>query len=306
MAILAFDIGGSSVKHGVWVEDRLVQTGWFKTPKTWEEMKTQLIEVKEKAEQNYLLEGAAFSAPGAVNQQAKQIEGISAVMYLHYFPIYHELEEALALPVSVENDANCAGLAEVWKGSARDNHNVIFVVIGTGIGGAVIVDKKVHHGAHLYGGEFGYMLLNERQTFSELATAVSMSRRYADRKGLSHDAIDGKRVFELAGAGDPVAMEEVDTFYFYLAMGLYNIAYAFDPEKIIIGGGVSNLAGLIDRLKIEFAKLLDRIDYNTFRPELDLCTFRNDANLIGAVYHFLQTEKDGLTHARGSQNETND
>lgn len=288
MAILAFDIGGSAVKHGVWSEDQLVQKESFKTPKTWSEMKEQLIAIKEKTEENFSLEGVAFSAPGAVNQLDRQIEGISAVPYLHFFPIYDELEKAFGLPVSFENDANSAGLAEVWKGSAKENDTVIFVVIGTGIGGAVIVNNKVHHGAHLFGGEFGYMMLNEKQTFSELATAVRMARRYADRKGLSYDDIDGKRVFELADEGDPIAKEEVDSFFYYLTMGLYNIAYSFDPEKILIGGGVSNLEGLVDRLNIEFDKLLDRNSFNTFRPELALCTFRNDANLIGAVYNFLQ------------------
>lgn len=291
MAILAFDIGGSSVKHGVWSDDQLIEKGSFKTPKSWDEMKAQLVAVKEKVENAFTLEGVAFSAPGAVNQVDRQIEGISAVKYLHFFPIYDELEEAFGLPVSFENDANSAGLAEVWKGSAKENDTVLFVVIGTGIGGAVIVNNKVHHGAHLFGGEFGYMMLNEKDTFSDLATAVRMAMRYADRKGLSYDDIDGKRVFELAKEGDPIAIEEVDKFFFYLTMGLYNIAYAFDPEKILIGGGVSNLDGLIERLDDEFGKLLGRINYNTFRPELELCTFRSDANLIGAVYNFLQKTK---------------
>lgn len=294
MAILAFDIGGSAVKYGIWNEDQLIGKDKFKTPKTWEEMKQQLVIVKKNAEKNVTLEGAAFSAPGAVNQKARQIEGVSAIEYLHFFPIYDELEEAFDLPVSFENDANSAGLAEVWKGSAKDNDTVLFVVIGTGIGGAVIVNKEVHHGPHLSGGEFGFMLLNETQSFSELGTAVRMAMRYADRKGLSHDEIDGKQVFELAEEGDPVAKEEVDKFYSYLTRGLYNIAYSFDPEKIIIGGGVSNMDGLLDRLNSEMIDLLNRIKYKIFRPELELCTFRNDANLIGAVYNFLQ-KNDKLT-----------
>lgn len=294
MAILAFDIGGSAVKHGVWEEDQLIEKNKFKTPQTWEEMKQCLVKVKEEAEKRFTLEGVAFSAPGAVNQDAKQIEGISAVKYLHFFPIYDELEAVFELPVSFENDANSAALAEVWKGAAKDNDNVLFVVIGTGIGGAVIINKKVHHGPHLFGGEFGYMMLNEEETFSDLGTAVRMAMRYADRKGLSYDDVDGKKVFDLAAEGDDVAQEEVDKFYFYLTIGLYNIAYSFDPEKIIIGGGVSSMDGLIDRLEKEFKHLLKRLNYNTFVPKLDLCAFRNDANLIGAVYNFLQKNKEPL------------
>lgn len=291
MAILAFDIGGSAVKYGIWTQNDLVDKSKFKTPKTWEEMKRTLVELKDTFSERYDLEGVAISSPGSVNQEARQVEGTSAIDYLHFFPIYDELEEAFGLPVSMENDANSAALAEVWKGAAKDSSNVLFVIIGTGIGGSVIIDNKVHHGNHLFGGEFGYMLLNEEESFSKLGTPVGMSKRYAERKGMSPDDVDGQEVFELAKQGDNLAKEEVDTFFFYLTMGLYNLACSFDPEKIIIGGGVSNMEGLIERIEEEFEQLFERIQIRTFLPELDLCVFRNDANLIGAVYNFLQKNK---------------
>lgn len=291
MAILAFDIGGTSVKYGIWSDESLSDKGKFKTPQTWTEMKAQLSRVKEEADSTYSLEGVAFSAPGAVNQIDRQIEGVSAVRYLHFFPIYDELEAMFGLPVSFENDANSAGLAEVWKGAAKDNDNVLFVVIGTGIGGAVIVNKKVHHGPHLFGGEFGFMLLNETKTFSQIGTAVAMSRRYAERMGMSYDDIDGKAVFELANQGDVIAKEEVDTFFMYLTMGLYNLAYAFDPEKIVIGGGVSSMEGILERIEVEFDSLFGRLQHTPFRPVIETCEFKNDANLIGAVYNFMQENK---------------
>lgn len=291
MTILAFDIGGSSVKYGTWSNEVLKNKGFFKTPKTWEAMKEQLLSVKEEAELKDSLEGVAFSAPGAVDQESRQIEGVSAVKYLHFFPIYDELEELFDLPISIENDANSAGLAEVWKGAARNSENVLFVVVGTGIGGSVIVDKKVQHGKHLFGGEFGFMLLNEKQTFSEIGTAVSMSKRYAKRMGLSSDEIDGKEVFNRADKGDTVAKEEVDTFFLYLTMGLYNLAYAFDPEKIVIGGGVSSMEGILERIDLEFDELFNRLGHSPFRPVIETCDFKNDANLIGAVYNFIQNNK---------------
>lgn len=291
MAILAFDIGGTSVKYGTWSNDTLGEKGSFKTPETWVEMKEKLLSVKETIEERISIEGVAFSAPGAVNQEKRQIEGVSAVAYLHFFPIYDELEELFGLSVSIENDANSAGLAEVWKGAAKNNDNVLFVVIGTGIGGSVIVNKKVQHGKHLFGGEFGFMLMNERQTFSEVGTAVAMSRRYAERMGISKDDIDGKAVFDLANQGDAIAKVEVDTFFMYLTMGLYNLAYAFDPEKIVIGGGVSNMEGLLERIDLEFDALFNRVQYTPFRPVIETCDFKNDANLIGAVYNYVQKNK---------------
>lgn len=292
MAILAFDIGGSAVKYGIWTQNDLIEKSKFKTPKTWVEMKDSFVQIKEEFSQLYELEGVAISSPGAVNQVARQVEGTSAVPYLHFFPIYDELEKALGLPVSMENDANSAALAEVWKGAAKDSQTVLFVIIGTGIGGSVIINNKVHHGDHLFGGEFGYMLLDHDKTLSKMGTPVGMSNRYAERAGLSPDDIDGQKVFELAKQGDNLAKEEVDTFFYYLTMGLYNLAYSFDPEKIVIGGGVSNMEGLLDRIEEEFEHLFGRIQMRPFMPRLELCLFRNDANLIGAVYNFLQKHTD--------------
>lgn len=291
MTILAFDIGGSAVKYGIWEQDELKDKGKFTSPKTWLEMKSALLSVKESLAAKYELAGVAMSAPGAVNSKTRKIEGVSALKYIHEIPIYDELEELFSLPVSIENDANSAALAEVWRGSAKENENVLFVVVGTGVGGSVIINREVQHGAHLFGGEFGLMLLNETQTFSDLATPVQMGWRYAERKNIAKDAIDGRRVFELAESGDKIAIEEVDKFYYYLAIGLYNLTYSFDPEKIILGGGLSNKDGLIERIEEEFKKILERVDHDLFLPVLDLCTYKNDANLIGAVYNFQQHNK---------------
>lgn len=290
MTLLAFDMGGSAVKYAIWDQDELKDKGKFTSPKTWPEMKSELLAVKDSLAKEYNLRGVAMSAPGAVNYQARKIEGVSALKYIHGIPIFDELEELFSLPVSIENDANSAALAEVWRGSAKDNNNVLFVVVGTGVGGSVIINREVQHGAHLFGGEFGLMLLNETQTFSDLATPVQMGWRYAERNNIPKDAIDGRRVFELAEAGDQIAIEEVDKFYYYLAIGLYNLTYSFDPEKIILGGGLSNKDGLIERIEVEFERILEQVDHDLFLPVIDLCTYKNDANLIGAVYNFQQQE----------------
>ena len=285
MSLLVMDIGGSSVKFAVWEKEQLVDKGSFVTPKTWDEMKQEMVQLKGKMDAKYTIDGVAFSAPGAVNQSKGVIEGVSAVPYIHHFPVFFELEELFGCPVSMENDANCAGLAEVWRGAAKGLQNVLFVVIGSGIGGAVIVDGKVRHGKHLFGGEFGYMLLKEDKTFSDLGTAVNMAKRYSKRMELETE-LSGKEVFELAEQGDEIAKEEVETFYHYLAIGIYNLQYSFDPEKIIIGGGVSSKEGLLDELNVHLAKVVESAKIAPFIPEVAICEFQNDANLIGAVYNY--------------------
>lgn len=286
MSLLTFDIGGTSVKYGIWSDDQLSEKQSFPVPDNWDEMKAELNKVKSQFENQFDLEGVALSAPGAVNQIDRRIEGISAIPYIHHFPIYDELEELFGLPVALENDANCAALAEVWKGAAKDNKNVLFVVIGTGIGGSVIVDKEVQHGAHLFGGEFGIMLLNEKETFSQLGTTVALARRYNERMDMTAMPVDGRTVFDLAERGDEAAAEEVKKFYRYLSMGLFNLTYAFDPEVILIGGGVSSRPDLLEKLNAEIEILMKELELDIFRPVLDVCAYKNDANLIGAVYNF--------------------
>ena len=284
MAILVFDMGGSAVKYGVWSQDSLVSKGKFTTPNTWEEMKTKLQQVRTSV--NEEIEGVGISAPGAVNAQERRIDGISAIPYIHGFDIYSELETAFGVPVTIENDANCAGMAEFYQGAGKEYQQAAFVVIGTGVGGTLFQNGELVRGAHLYGGEFGLMILDQGKTFSQLGTAVQMAWRYCDRIGVDRATITGEEVFQRAEDGDAIAIEEVNKFYRYLAQGLFSIQFAFDPEVIIIGGGVSAKKGLLQEVDQRLKKMLADQALNDFVPLIKLCDYRNDANLVGAAANF--------------------
>ncbi|EAC9464698.1 ROK family protein [Listeria monocytogenes] len=284
MAILVFDMGGSAVKYGVWSQDSLVSKGKFTTPNTWEEMKAQLQQVRTSV--NEEIEGVGISAPGAVNAQERRIDGISAIPYIHGFDIYSELEAAFGVPVTIENDANCAGMAEFYQGAGKEFQQAAFVVIGTGVGGTLFQNGELVRGAHLYGGEFGLMILDQGKTFSQLGTAVQMAWRYCDRIGVDRATITGEEVFQRAEDGDAIAIEEVNKFYRYLVQGLFSIQFAFDPEVIIIGGGVSAKKGLLQEVDQRLKKMLADQALNDFVPLIKLCDYRNDANLVGAAANF--------------------
>lgn len=291
MGILAFDFGGSAVKYGYWEQETLTHKGQFTTPATWKEMKAQLSSVFQQLSQEVAISGVAFSAPGVVNSQRQVIEGISAIPYIHGFDIYTELTELFGLPVAMENDANCAGMAEFYEGAARGYQNVAFVVIGTGVGGAMFTNGELNKGAHLYGGEFWLMFLNGEHTFSTLGTAVQMAWRYCERKGLDKNTFSGKEVFELAENGDPLAQEEVESFYDYLTKGLFSIQFSFDPEVIVLGGGISAKEGLLTEINQRMKKLTSHFGLNDFDPLITLCEYRNDANLIGAAANYLAQQE---------------
>ncbi|OTN87732.1 ROK family protein [Enterococcus sp. 7E2_DIV0204] len=290
MAILAFDFGGSAVKYGVWNGQEMTDKGKFTTPKTWEEMKASLLAVFVGMAQDF--EGVALSAPGVVDVEKQLINGISAIPYIHGFNIFKELEELFNLPVAIENDANCAGMAEIYEGAAKGKKEVAFVVVGTGIGGAIFHNGQIAKGAHLYGGEFGLMYLNEGEAFSKLGTAVQMAWRYCERKGVEKETFTGEDVFRLAENGDELAKEEVNLFYEYLTQGLFSIQFSLDPEMIVLGGGVSAKEGLLDEVNRRMKEKLAHFELNDFIPKIVTCKYENDANLIGAAANFITSQKN--------------
>ena len=290
MSLLAIDIGGTTIKFALYDQGELGDISSIKTPIDLESFYHSLSSVVEQAKKEHNIQGVAISSPGAVNKKTGVIEGASALPYIHGFDIHAALETLFGLPVSIENDANCAALAEVAFGAAKDCSTALLLVLGTGVGGAVVIDGKVHHGKHLFGGEFGYMLVDDTQTFSSVGTTVSMARRYYKRTGEELDAVD---IFDRAFLGESVACEEKDFFIHQVAKGIFNLSYAFDPDIVLIGGGVSQADWLIPELKKELEKLKQIVGIAPFVPDIAVCQFQNVANLIGATVDFLQ--KDHLS-----------
>ena len=193
--LLGIDVGGTSVKYATCDEKgHLFDKGSFKTPDTLEDM-YQAIETIYKERD---VDGIALSMPGAVASDEGVIYGASAINYIHGPNIKKDLEDRLQTRVELENDANCAALAEVWLGAAKDNQDCCFVVCGTGIGGAVIKDKKIHKGKHLHGGEFGYTTKEDYlEGANEVVTSASSKHKQEAEDGddIYYDAENNEIVF---------------------------------------------------------------------------------------------------------------
>lgn len=287
MNLAAIDIGGTTIKIATWKDGKLQDKHAIDTPENLDSFYQVLTNEVNKIKKNTPIEGVAISSPGAVNKKTGIIGGSSALPYIHNFKIVDELEKRFGLPVSIENDANSAALGELAEGSGKGCNSMAFFIIGTGIGGALIMDQKIWHGAHLFGGEFGYMIMGTH-TLSELASPVAMANRYNKRTGKK---LDGKTVFELADQDDPVASDVRQTLIHALPVAIYNIQHSFDPEKIVIGGGISNNPKLVSLLNKEIDRLIDDLDLVTLKPDIVLCTLKSDANLRGAVADFEQNHK---------------
>lgn len=283
--LLVLDIGGTSIKYGIWKDDELSGTASIETPKTWQEMKEIILKLTKQFDEK--IDGVAISSPGAVDTESGIIYGLSAIDYIHRFPIREELSNLVELPVSIQNDANCAALAEVWRGNAQAVKNSAYLIIGSGIGGAVVIDKQLKAGAHLFGGEFGYMIIDSRtnQTLSEAGSPVTMARHFSQEKN-DGQRYTGREVFTLADNGDASAKIYVDRLLHALTIGAFNLSVTFDPEVILIGGAISQNEQVIKEINKRLKALIKEKEADGLTPVVKACQFQDKANMLGAVYQF--------------------
>lgn len=285
--IACIDIGGTAIKAGVMdKEGNLGQkTSLPVANDNFEELKNTIVTWVKSLED---IEGLAISSPGAVDVETGIVGGASAVPCIHGPNVKEILSKELDMPVAIENDANCAALAEVFSGAAKDNTDVCFVVIGSGIGGCVIKDRKIHRGNHIFAGEFGYMLLEDKgeshlRILSELCATQALVRNVAKRM---EGDWNGLKVFEEAEKGNEICKEEIKKFYHYLAMAMFNLQHIYDPEKIIIGGAISKREDLCDKIGDAIDDLRSRIKIDSLKPVLVPCVYHGDANLLGAYANY--------------------
>lgn len=295
---MVYDIGGTSIKWSV-IEDNgdILISDTLRIPETVEEFFDILSSNVNTNKERYNLKGIAISAPGAVDVQSGVVGGSSAIPYIHGPNFKEVLYKKTALCVEVENDANCAALGECWLGSAKEANDAVFVVCGTGIGGAIIKDKKIHSGANKHGGEFGYCILDfdvngesKYAYWSKMGSTVALARNIAKRKGLNESDVDGLKAFKLFDEGDEIAKEEINRYYTYMAIGIYNMQYIYDPEVVILGGAISEREGYIEAIDEKINDIMKNNDLGKITPKIKKCVYGNDANKLGALYNFLQRQ----------------
>lgn len=288
---LSFDVGETNTKYACINEDgSILAKGLYPSSNSFDEFILKIVELTKL--NPYKIEGLCLSLPGAVDYKEGVVGGCSALSFIHGPNIKKILEETTKLPVEMENDANCAALGEVWLGNARDKEDALLLVIGTGVGGAIIKNRQIHRGKNLHGGEFGYMISDWRNdnliTLGDSCSIGSLVQRIEEKLDIQKDYIEGIDVFNMAQKGNLIAQEEVNYFYKKLAQAIYNLQYSFDPEIIILGGAVSQREDLIPNIKGELDKIYKKLDFASVKPQINTCHFHGDSNLIGAVKHFLQ------------------
>lgn len=284
---IAFDIGGTQIKYGIVSETGTVLK--HKTVSTeihlgGEQIIQKLILLSKKLMNEHTISGIGISTAGIVNIHKGVVTGgVEHIPNYATIPIIDRLQRVLQVPVSIENDVNCAALGEKWKGIGNRKRNFIMLTLGTGIGGAIFIDGDLYRGHSFSAGEWGNMLI-EGRPFEEVASIsglICLVRKY---KGESD--WNGKMIFELYDKGDREVTQAVEVFFKHLAIGISNLAYIFNPEMIVIGGGITDRGKqFLKEVKGEVEKYLNKEIYNNC--EIELAQNGNCAGMVGAIYHFL-------------------
>ncbi|HEL2165831.1 TPA: ROK family glucokinase [Streptococcus suis] len=310
--IIGIDLGGTSVKLAILTTEGEIQEKWS--------IKTNILDdgshivpdiidsIQHRFETHGLTKddflGIGMGSPGVVDSEAGTVIGAYNLNWKTLQLVKEQFEAALGLPFFIDNDANVAALGEQWVGAGNNNPNVVFMTLGTGVGGGVIAAGNLIRGVKGAGGELGHITVDFDKPFActcgkkgcleTVASAtgiVNLSRRYADQyagdaklKQMIDDGQDvtAKDVFDLAKEGDDLALIVYRHFSEYLGVACANIAAVLNPAYIVLGGGVS-AAGefLLDGVRKVFAEnSFPQIKEST---QIVLATRGNDAGVLGAA-----------------------
>lgn len=327
MKCLCLDYGGSAIKYCV-MDDQsnMSHTGEVPAPR---ESLEQFIETTGQIYDNVKdeVEGIAISFPGAFDTEDSVL--IFGGAYLHLLQgksITSLIHERCPVPIAIENDGKSAALAEAWKGNLKDCKDGVAIVLGTGIGGGLIKDGKIIRGKHFCAGEFSAIITGGGSNFvTRAATFTCSTEGIVERAAIMKGAkkkdmiymemmgqfdpgyadslrakvtgpqypdleMNGFELFRLLEEGDPDIKMLYDEFIADNVHMIINIANIYDPERIVIGGGISKEPRLIADLQAA-VKQLGTMRYGmTVATEVDLqpCFYRSSANLYGAMYNYLQ------------------
>ena len=299
MYYICIDIGGTSIKYGVLSDEGEIFIDGTVSTKVTEKENFILSDVKKLVRnildeyRNYEIKGICVSTAGVVNPEKGEIAyaGPTIPKYTGT-KIKEELEKEFSISCEVENDVNCAGLGEYWKGAGKGSKSMVCLTIGTGVGGSVILDGKLLNGIGYTAGEIGYMDVNGsyiQNIASSRYLVEKVQKEKVEKEGIT-DAITGVDIFELAKKGDEICIAGINEIISNLAVGVRNIIYLLNPEVIVIGGGITAQKEYLEE-KIRNEVNDGRISDMFRKTRIELAQQGNQAGLLGALYNFLNKNK---------------
>lgn len=310
---IGVDLGGTKIKIGMVNEEgKIVRSGIIDTDPSHDDkiiMRDMTVEIERLIATEGLqvkdIKSIGIGVPGLVDYKKGSIIYCTNLSWYNVEAVNY-LKEHFSVPVYIENDATVAAYAESLFGSTKEARDSVFLTIGTGIGGGIIINKEIIRGAHGAGSEIGHTVIGENfydcncgrnGCFETLASATAMIK-YALHKMNSSDMVsslqriyiekgqlEAKDIFEHADLGDALAMETVQRTAKYMAIGIANIYNMLDPEIVAIGGGVSKAGDSFFDLVRSKVKTMTLVDSDSIEyGKIVRAQLGNDAGIIGAAF----------------------
>lgn len=298
---LSFDIGGTFIKYAV-IDNKgeihikaKVRTPGFPGRET---IPKTIIQIYDNLKNRFNIDCIGISSAGIVNVNTGVVEyAVETIPGYTGTDFLSTVGKTCKMLVFADNDVNSAAAGEMWLGSCKNLKNFLCLTIGTGIGGAIVINNQIYRGMNFSGGEVGHFIIvsdgdrctcGRRGCYERYASTSALIRMYKEElmsQGLKHDGeCDGEYIFELYHKGDEIAKKVYDKFLNYMAYGLANLVNILDPGTIIIGGGISAQGKpFFDELDKMFRKYaLESCARNT---EIKQAALANDAGVIGAAFN---------------------
>lgn len=295
MRYLAFDVGGTGIKYAVMDADyRMAEKGSFATSGVT--TSPEFVEALGRIHDRFAgdVAGIAISTCGELDPATGHMVSGGSLQFNTGTNLIDLVQARCATRVTVENDANCALLAELHDGALAGRTNGLVLTVGTGLGGALLLNGEIYHGTHFHAGNASFTLasLNEEYSFGGIigfSTGVAaLTAAVAAAKGMDGANLDGRAVFDLVEGGDGDALHALDAFCARLARFIYNSQVMLDVEVVALGGGISSRPAFVQTVARKVDDVFDAAAAAFIalpRPQVLACRHFNDANLVGALYH---------------------
>lgn len=306
---IGIDLGGTNIAVGL-VDDSGKLIARDSTPtlasRSFEEIVKDMINVSEKIVNNSGfsmndIKGIGIGCPSAVDNKTGDVVYTANIPSFRNVPLAKEIHKYYDIPVTLENDANAAAYGE-YAINGENASVFVAVTLGTGIGGGIIIDNKIFRGSNGAGTEIGHIPLVHNglrcncgrkgcwEVYASVTALVnqtkvaiakhpeSLMKTIADERG----TVNGRTAFDAAKKGDSIAQAVVDKYIEYVADGLVGIINIFQPEKIVISGGISKEGDYLIKPLTEYVR---KYDFNQFFEPVKIAqaTLINDAGVIGAA-----------------------
>lgn len=318
--LLGIDLGGTTVKFGILTAEGSVQEKWAIETNTLEDGRHIVPNIIESLKHRLTMYGLTaddfigigMGSPGAVDRKNKTVTGAFNLNWADTQEVGSVIEKELGIPFAIDNDANVAALGERWVGAGANNPDVVFVTLGTGVGGGVIADGNLIHGVAGAGGEIGHIIVEPEtgfectcgnngclETVASATGVVRLARHMAEEyEGDSAikaavdngEQVTSKDIFMAAAEGDKFADSIVDKVSEYLGLATANISNILNPDSVVIGGGVS-AAGEFLRSRVESYFIRYAFPQVRRTTKVKLAELGNDAGIIGAASLALTIQK---------------